>query len=45
MWHLAEFLEGRVVTVEPLWWCEGTGGQSLRDTLASPTERVNVLLI
>ncbi|KAI9517323.1 hypothetical protein NQZ68_004540 [Dissostichus eleginoides] len=38
-------LEGRAVTVDPLWWCEGTGGQGLRATLASPRERVNVLLI
>lgn len=42
MWHLAEF-GGE--TADPLWWFEGTGGQGLRGMLASPGERVNVLLI
>lgn len=30
---------------DPLWWREGTGGQGLRGTPASPWERVNILLI
>lgn len=42
---ILQSLEGRAVTADPLWWFEGTGGQGLRATLASPRERVNVLLI
>lgn len=30
---------------DPLWWREGTEGQGLRGTPASPRERVNILLI
>lgn len=38
--------EGRgAANEDPLWWREGTGGQSLRGTPASPWERVNILLI
>lgn len=37
--------EARTATADPLWWHEGTEGQSLRGMLASLWERVNVLLI
>lgn len=42
---IMQSVEGRAEAADPLWWREGTGGQGLRGTLASPRERVNVLLI
>ena len=42
---IMQSVEGRAAAADPLRWREGTGGQGLRGTLASPRERVNVLLI